>query len=211
MPGHKRIHVWHINAVSFICRLLVSLFLFVLDYFDVPITTLPILEDRLNTAQRLVIKYSDIQTSANTIEKTTLSNIKEIMYEKRIRVTDFTATGISLTDRHSKSCTLGKQLDDLDTSNINVTVANSVNIEKALRDINSRRCVLVLLGKEDKDIPYETYNCMSCITTECTFMHSLERLLLRLLLSFFRCLFLNLYYDIQINNTSGELTNLNKS
>lgn len=102
------------------------------------------------------------------------------MIEKIVQIVDFT--------RKCQTIIHNSSLDSIKFHGWTETViiiSEKTDIDEALADITRNRCAVVILGEEDYGILPETYECFS---TKDTLLKSLERLLIKRLLMYVRCL-----------------------
>lgn len=85
-----------------------------------------------------------------------------------------------------------------------VVVADRLSLNYPLKPCFGTNYVIVFLGRKDQDISFATFNCYSCISKKEHFNSSVDKLLLRLLVSYISKLALNLNSVTRDSEESGK-------
>lgn len=156
------------------------------------IKTYPLFAESANRAKRLLERYTDIRANFGDFESHTFSSLKALVTHEAVAIIDWTETP-SLFSHGVNSEETEKQ--------ILVNYVDSSKLAYALQHVPGNMTFLVIFGEQNEDIPFETYGCMSCVSTKNELNWSVERLLVRQLFAFIRSLTLNLHYNLQLQRT----------
>lgn len=163
----------------------------------------PEFKNKLDQAKRIVNKYLPFLKKEPDLKKCKVPDFRLLTLQKTVWVANLTEKedswqeDLGLKEFKSESYNSNKE--------IVVVVAENLVIGYPLKSCFGQNYVIVFLGRKNQDISFATFNCYSCLSTKEHFNSSVDKLLLRLLVSYISNLALSLNFVIRVSKECGKI------